>query len=154
MGIWKCPSPLRHAHNCQKTSGHLWWGWSSWEGKLRRIPNSRMTTLRSLTVSLKMEMQRELTTNPMQETLGIFLTKEYITLKSQKKNWVVFDYSTKYDGTGLKDHLLTGPDLTIRLTGVLCRFRKHPIAVICDVEKMFHRFCVSPEDREYLHFLW
>lgn len=30
------------------------------------------------------------------------------------------------------------------MTGVLCRFCKHPIAVMCDVEKMFH---VSKEDR-------
>ncbi|KAJ8333475.1 hypothetical protein SKAU_G00414830 [Synaphobranchus kaupii] len=56
---------------------------------------------------------------------------------------VVFDCSAKYDGTALNDHLLTGPDLTNGLTGVLCRFRKHPIAIMCDVEKMFHRFHVD-----------
>ncbi|XP_049318702.1 uncharacterized protein LOC125780534 [Astyanax mexicanus] len=67
---------------------------------------------------------------------------------------VVFDCSAKYGGTALNDHLLAGPDLTNGLTGVLCRFRKHPIAVICDVEKMFHRFHVNPEDRDYLRFLW
>ncbi|XP_067380798.1 uncharacterized protein [Channa argus] len=67
---------------------------------------------------------------------------------------VVFDCSAKYEGTALNDHLLTGPDLTNGLIGVLCRFRKHPIAVICDVEKMFHRFHVSQEDRDYFRFLW
>ncbi|XP_047674812.1 uncharacterized protein LOC125145551 [Tachysurus fulvidraco] len=66
---------------------------------------------------------------------------------------VVFDCSAKYNGTALNDHLLSGPDLTNGLTGVLCRFRKYPIAVICDVE-MFHRFHVSQEDRDYLRFLW
>ncbi|KAJ8381206.1 hypothetical protein SKAU_G00019840, partial [Synaphobranchus kaupii] len=59
-----------------------------------------------------------------------------------------------YDGTALNDHLLTGPDLTNGLTGVLCRFRKHPIAIMCDVEKMFHRFHVDQEDRDYLRFMW
>lgn len=67
---------------------------------------------------------------------------------------VVFDCSAKYEGTALNDHLLTGPDLTNGLTGVLCRFCKHPIAVNCDVEKMFHRFHVSEEDRDYFRFLW
>ncbi|KAJ8369824.1 hypothetical protein SKAU_G00098520 [Synaphobranchus kaupii] len=67
---------------------------------------------------------------------------------------VVFDCSAKYDGTALNDHLLTGPDLTNGLTGVLCRFRKHPIAIMCDVEKMFHRFHVDQEDRDYLRFMW
>ncbi|KAJ8364861.1 hypothetical protein SKAU_G00136920 [Synaphobranchus kaupii] len=67
---------------------------------------------------------------------------------------VVFDCSAKYEGTALNDHLLTGPDLTNGLTGVLCRFRKDPIAMMCDVEKMFHRLHVSKEDRDYLRFRW
>lgn len=40
------------------------------------------------------------------------------------------------------------------LTGVLLRFRKHPIAVMCDVEKMFHQFHVQEDDCDYLRFLW
>lgn len=67
---------------------------------------------------------------------------------------VVFDGFAKYDGTALNEHLLTGPNLTNALTGVLCRFHIRSIAIFCDVEKMFHRFHVSPEDRDYLRFLW
>ncbi|XP_051803238.1 uncharacterized protein LOC127533647 [Acanthochromis polyacanthus] len=74
--------------------------------------------------------------------------------RKPEKIRVVFDCSAKYEGTALNDHLLAGPDLTNGLTGVLCRFCNHPIAVICDVEKMFHRFHVNPEDRDYLRFLW
>lgn len=77
----------------------------------------------------------------------------YLPRKPEKIR-VVFDCSAKYEGTALNDHLLAGPDLTNGLIGVLCRFRKHLIALICDVEKMFHRFHVSPEDRDYLRFLW
>jgi len=67
---------------------------------------------------------------------------------------VVFDCSARYLGSSLNDHLLSGPDLTNNLFGVLCRFRRHLIAVMCDVEKMFHQFHVSVEDRDYLRFLW
>ncbi|XP_063740237.1 uncharacterized protein LOC134864868 [Eleginops maclovinus] len=74
--------------------------------------------------------------------------------RKPEKIRVVFDCSAKFEGTSLNDHLLTGPDLTNTLTGVLCRFRQYKIAINCDVEKMFHRFHVSPEDREYLRFLW
>lgn len=74
--------------------------------------------------------------------------------RKPEKIRVVFDCSAKYEGTALNDHLLTGPDLTNGLTGVLCRFRKHPVTVICDVERMFQRFHVSQEDRDYLRFLW
>lgn len=74
--------------------------------------------------------------------------------RKPEKIRVVFDCSAKYEGTALNDHLLTGPDLTNALTGVLCRFRQYPIAINCDVEKMFHRFHVTPEDRDFMRFLW
>ncbi|XP_041434751.1 uncharacterized protein LOC121399034 [Xenopus laevis] len=74
--------------------------------------------------------------------------------KKPDKIRVVFDCSARYDGVALNDYLLTGPDLTNMLSGVLCRFRKYPIAVMCDIEKMFHRFHVKEEDRDFLRFLW
>ncbi|XP_024119462.2 uncharacterized protein LOC112140681 [Oryzias melastigma] len=67
---------------------------------------------------------------------------------------VVFDGSARYKDTSLNDHLLTGPDLTNALVGVLCRFRKGPIAIMCDVERMFHQFHVVKEHQDYLRFLW
>ena len=54
----------------------------------------------------------------------------------------------------MNDHLLSGPDLTNNLVGVLCRSRRYPCAIICDVEKMFHQFIVRENDRDYLRFLW
>ncbi|KAJ8375844.1 hypothetical protein SKAU_G00064240 [Synaphobranchus kaupii] len=67
---------------------------------------------------------------------------------------VVFDCSAHFQETSLNDHLLTGPDLTNTLVGVLCRFRKGPIAIMCDVERMFHQFHVTKEHQDYLRFLW
>ncbi len=67
---------------------------------------------------------------------------------------VVFDCSAKYRGMSLNDHLLTGPELTNTLIGVFCRFRKGPVAVMCDIERMFHQFRVRAEDQDYLRFLW
>lgn len=67
---------------------------------------------------------------------------------------IVFDCSAKFQNVSLNDHLLTGPELTNTLVGVLCRFRKGPIAIMCDVERMFHQFHVRAEDQDYLRFLW
>ena len=67
---------------------------------------------------------------------------------------VVFDCSARYGGTCLNEHLLAGPDLTNGLVGVLLRFRQQPVALMCDIQKMFHRFRVDPGDRDYLRFLW
>ena len=54
----------------------------------------------------------------------------------------------------LNSHLLQGPDLTNKLLGVICRFRKESITIICDVEQMFYQFKVNKEHRDYLRFLW
>lgn len=62
---------------------------------------------------------------------------------------VVFDASAKYQDTSLNDHLLTGPDLTNALVGVLCRFRRSSVAFMCDIERMFHQFHVTKEDQDY-----
>ncbi|KAK0134384.1 hypothetical protein N1851_030041 [Merluccius polli] len=67
---------------------------------------------------------------------------------------VVFDCSAKYKGISLNEHLLTGPELTNNLVGVLCRFRRGPVAIMCDIEHMFHQFHVKAEDQIYLRFLW
>ncbi|CAM4662406.1 unnamed protein product [Leuciscus chuanchicus] len=74
--------------------------------------------------------------------------------KKPDKLRVVFDCSAKFKGTSLNEHLLPGPDMINNLTGVLVRFRRHPVAIICDIEKMFHQFHVQENDRDYLRFLW
>ena len=74
--------------------------------------------------------------------------------KKKDKVRIVFDCSAKFRGESLNDHLLQGPDLTNTLVGVLNRFRKEPVAFICDVEQMFHQFRVNVEDRNYLRFMW
>ena len=74
--------------------------------------------------------------------------------KVKRKLRVVFDCAAKYQGIALNDTLLKGPDYINPLIGILCRFRKFPIAFSCDVEKMFYAFRVHPEDRDFLRFLW
>ena len=67
---------------------------------------------------------------------------------------VVFDCAARFREACLNDHLLKGPDLINTLLGVLLRFRLRPIAITCDIERMFHQFRVHVEDRDYLRFLW
>jgi len=74
--------------------------------------------------------------------------------KKPGKLRVVFDCSAKYQNDSLNRHLLSGPDLTNGLAGVLIRFRRYPVAIMCDIEKMFHQFFVCEPDRDYLRFLW
>ena len=67
---------------------------------------------------------------------------------------VVFDCAAQYNGKSLNSELLQGPDLTNNLVGVLTRFRKEPVALMADVESMFHQVQVSPKDCNAFRFLW
>ena len=67
---------------------------------------------------------------------------------------IVFDCSARYQGKSLNDHLLPGPDLSSKLTGVLTRFRKERVAFMADVEKMFFPVKVKKEDQNFFRFLW
>ena len=66
---------------------------------------------------------------------------------------IVFDTSCEFEGVSLNKVFLPGPDLMSNLIGVLMRFRKDNIAVMCDIEQMFHSFYVDPPHRDFLRFL-
>ena len=74
--------------------------------------------------------------------------------KKPGKVRVVFDCAAKYSGKSINDHLYTGPDILNTLLGILLRFRQEPVAVVADVEAMYHRVLVYPEDQRFLRFLW
>ena len=75
-------------------------------------------------------------------------------LNKPGKTRVVFDCAAKYKGTSLNDQLLTGPDLTNSIVGVLTRFREEQVALSADIECMFHQVRVSPADQDAFRFLW
>jgi hypothetical protein len=54
----------------------------------------------------------------------------------------------------LNSLLMSGPDLTNNLVGVLMRFRKNAVAITSDVEQMFYQFRVTENHRDYIRFFW
>lgn len=74
--------------------------------------------------------------------------------KATTKTRVVFDASAKCDGVCLNDMIHQGPKLQKDLFDVLLRFRKHPVALVCDIKEMYLRIKIAPEDRPYHRFLW
>ena len=67
---------------------------------------------------------------------------------------VVFNCSAAYGGTCLNKHILSGPDLTNQLSGVLMRFRTEEIAFMGDIEAMFYQVHVPDSQRSVLRYLW
>ena len=67
---------------------------------------------------------------------------------------MVFDCSAKFNGRSINKELLSGPDLTNQLVGVLIGFHQEQVAVIGDIESMFYQVWVFKEHRSLLRFLW
>ena len=60
---------------------------------------------------------------------------------------VVFDSSLEFQGVSLNKALIAGPDQMNSLVGVLMRFRKENVAVMCDVEQRSEERRVGKECR-------
>ena len=76
------------------------------------------------------------------------------TDKVTTKTRIVFDASATYKGESLNQTIDQGPKLQQQLTNVLLRFRKNPVALVCDVAEMYLRVEIAEKDRSYFRFLW
>ena len=66
---------------------------------------------------------------------------------------IVFDCSTNYGGTSLNNKLLSGPNLTKQLAGVLKRFCTLEVAFMGDIAAMYYQVQVPTEQRSVLRLL-
>lgn len=75
-------------------------------------------------------------------------------LNKPGKRRLVFDAANRSHGVCLNDQILEGPDLLLSLQGILFRFRERSIAVTADIQEMFLRVKIRPEDQPAQQFLW
>ena len=59
-----------------------------------------------------------------------------------------------FKGMSLNDQVLKELDLVNNLVGVSLRFREKPVALLSDIETMFHQVQAQPDDCEALRYLW
>ncbi|MCG8112261.1 MAG: hypothetical protein N0E59_16010, partial [Candidatus Thiodiazotropha taylori] len=74
--------------------------------------------------------------------------------KDTTKTRIVFDAAAQVEGVSLNDKIYQGPKLQQDLFDVLLRFRRYPIAVVCDIEEMYLRIGITQPDKPYQRFLW
>ena len=71
-----------------------------------------------------------------------------------KKLRVVFNAAAPFRGKCLNDTLYEGPAWSNQLPQVLIKFRERRVTFTADIEAMFSRIRLKPEDARYHRFLW
>ncbi|CAH2109066.1 unnamed protein product [Euphydryas editha] len=75
--------------------------------------------------------------------------------KQTTKVRVVFNASNKgVNNVSSNDDLMIGPKLQQDLRHLLLRWRKHPIAIIADIVKMYRQVYVHEDDTDFQRILW
>ena len=62
---------------------------------------------------------------------------------------VVYDASSKENGTSMTDITYIGAKLQRDLVEVLLRFRRFPVALVCDVAQMYLYIGIALKDQPY-----
>ncbi|XP_055543111.1 uncharacterized protein LOC129728685 [Wyeomyia smithii] len=91
----------------------------------------------------------------MQFEQGLVLTSRSSTEpKKPDKLRLIWDAKARSGEMSFNNALLKGPDLLVVLTEVLLRFRQGNIAMVGDIEEMFHQIWIRPADRQAQRFLY
>lgn len=134
----------------------------------KRLPNHRelvmKRTLSFLASCKKNPLKMEHSFSFIEKAFSKGIAEIATVLKNEKACWylpifgvynpikpnqirMVFYSSATFHGQSLNSILLSGPDLTNSLHGVLLRFRKEKIGVTGDIEQMFHSFKIREDHR-------
>ena len=149
---WKGGSPPTLPNNYRMALNRL----QSTENKLRKLPHIAEAYSKVITSYAQQGYIREvLPGEPLPATTWYLPHFPVIRLdRETTKTRVVFDAAAKFGGTALNDMIYQGPKLQQELFNVLLRFRRNPIALVCDISEMYLRIQIAPADRPYHRFLW
>ncbi|XP_071139321.1 uncharacterized protein [Mytilus edulis] len=154
-GNWSAPLPFRQDRQVLPNNRNLAWKRAKGlDANLRKDLQKREHFFTFMNTSLeKGHAEKAPHINDDQEQWYLPIFGVYHPKKPGKLR-AVFDSSAQFDGVSLNNVLLSGPDLTNNLIGVLLRFRREQVAIMGDIEQMFYSFKVDEKHRDYLRFFW
>ena len=128
------------------------------EARLLRNPGLAAKCSKAMNESLDLGHVRQLTTTEV--AAGTPGRTWYnpchpvINPNKPEKCRIVFDLSAIFEGVSINSKMLKGPNMLSNLVGVMLRFRRHRVALVADITKMFHQVLVRPEDASAYRYFW
>ena len=129
---------------------------ASIEKRLKRLPEIKEKYQNGIQTFLNNGWAKIVPSNETTNSLILNYIPHHFVLHPHKpgKVRIVFDAAAKYANSSLNENLTSGPDLLNNLVSVLTRFRTGKIAMMSDIEQMFHQVLVPEKDQNSLRFLW
>ena len=125
------------------------------KGRFRRDPSLKVKYVGAMKELLEKDFAEKVPSGQLGAMQRVHYLPHHPVINLNKpKLRIVFDCAAKGNGPSLNEQAWTGPDLTNRLIGVLLRFREENIALVADINSMFHQVYVTPSYRDMLRFLW
>lgn len=99
---------------------------------------------------------RKLESNEIAESTKTFYLPHFGVYNPNKPGnfRLVMDAKVKCGRYSLNDLLLQGPDFVPNLISIIWRARLKPICYVADIQEMFHRIKIRPEDQDSQRFLF
>ena len=128
------------------------------ERRLRQNPVHSKVYHKQIESMIERGVARRLTKKEIEDyDWLVFYISHHEVLKPESKTTpcrIVFNSSANFRGHVLNEYYAKGPDMLNNLLGVLLRFREEPVAMIGDIEKMFHSIDIPLLDQMTHRFLW
>ncbi|XP_073961981.1 uncharacterized protein [Choristoneura fumiferana] len=132
--------------------------WKTTEKRLTKEPKLMEEYNRVLEEYLTLNHMEKIETKEEKDNLNNVYLSHHAVIKEERetsKVRVVFDASCKgSNGVSLNDELMIGPPVLEELRTVILRWRKHRIAFVADVEKMYRQIKIKKDHTDYQRILW
>ena len=141
-----------------------------------RSNRSQMKGIQSNILSSKQLKKKGVTIQELQEIIDSYLEKGYIRKltdqdlsddsyyimnfpvvdrsRASTKIRMVFDCSNKIGGRSINEEAHVGPNLLVKYTKVIMRFRMYEVCLVSDISEMYLRILLNPVDRSYFRFFF
>lgn len=152
-GNWTAPLPFRQPHEKMPNNRHMALKRALMlDTNLKKNPTKKEHFVSFMSKVLN-SGAAEVAPSPKGEVWYLPIFGVY---QQQKPDQIrgVFDSAAIFEGVSLNKCLLSGPNLTNDLLGILLRFRKDQFAIAADIEQMFYSFLVKEDQRDFLRFFW
>ena len=167
---------MKKVENTLSFENHMYRVGIPWKSYTRALPDNYEMALRRLENTEKRLKKSPDVAQAYNNCLEQYVQKGYVTKVQEPKRstsrWylphfpvqrpdkdttkvrIVFDTSARYEGHSLNDLIHQGPKLQLELFDVLLRFRRQPVALVCDIAEMYLQIGIAHEDKPFHRFLW